>query len=247
MRTHRITGVVVSTALVTALIGGVLGATSASADASRHHGIAGHPAVPSAPADPKTIIAQAKALGGLGDVAKPVSKLVEDALTSPMSTETVLQDANEANAAIDDAQQTLPAAPADSTAPQTSTAPAAPAAPATPAAPSVGMPAQSSADNMPKGVPFAPRTARDATSDALASLQAAVAGLVKTVTDLVGTVVSTVSGLLTAATGVLTGLVGTVGAILGGLGLPVSLPALPAAPALPSTSALPATPAVPAL
>src|SRR5882757_4317091 len=89
MRTHRITGVVVSTAIVTALVGGALGTTSASADASRHHTLAGHPAVPSAPADASTIISQAKALGGLGEVASPVAKLVEDALATPMSTDTV--------------------------------------------------------------------------------------------------------------------------------------------------------------
>lgn len=221
MRTHRITGVVVSSALIASLAGGVFGATSASADAPRHPALAAHPAVPSAP-DASAIIAQAKLLGKLAGVATPVTDLIEDALATPVSTDTVTKDATAATAAITAA---APAAPAT---------PAIPAVPATPALPSLGSPAGKAA--------LAPGSNRDVTSDALAALQKQVDALVKAVTAL------DPAGLLTAATGVVTGLVNLVVATVLGGGLPApDLPGLPALPALPAVPALPVAPAAPAV
>ncbi|MEE4541237.1 hypothetical protein V2S66_04555 [Streptomyces sp. V4-01] len=98
MRTHRITGVVVSLALVGGVTGGVLAASSASAEAP-HHAIRTSRPVAAA-ADRATIIAQARTLGGVGHVATPVAKFVEDAVAGDAQAATLAKEADAAKASI---------------------------------------------------------------------------------------------------------------------------------------------------
>jgi hypothetical protein len=216
MRSHRFTGVVASAALVAALAGGGFAAASASADAPHHLTPRATPAAPSAPVDAGALLAQAKTLGNVGGVTAAVTKLVQDALASPVSTDKVTADAAAAQSAIDTAKQALPA-------PVTPAVPGTPAKPAAPAAPT--------AHAAHRGQP---RSAADVQSDALAALQTAVNDLTKAVTagDLAGTVA--------AGTAVITALVNVaVAAVLGG-GLPApNLPGLPTLPSLPSVPTLP--------
>lgn len=98
MRTHRITGVVVSLALVGGVTGGVLAASSASAEAPHHSMRTSRPAA--VPADAATIISQARTLRGVGHVAAPVAKFVEDAVAGTTSATALAKEADAAKASI---------------------------------------------------------------------------------------------------------------------------------------------------
>jgi hypothetical protein len=101
MPNHRITGVVVASALVAGVTGGVLAATSATAEAPHHSAAAFRPAAVTA----TTVIDQARALGRVGHVATPVAKLVEDSLTGTASRDALAKDAAAARASIDATRQ----------------------------------------------------------------------------------------------------------------------------------------------
>ena len=103
MRIPRITGVVVATALVAGVTGGVLTATSATAEAPHHSAPAFRPAASGPTA--ATLVAQARALGRVGHVATPVARLVEDSLTAGASSDTLARDAAAARASIDATRQ----------------------------------------------------------------------------------------------------------------------------------------------
>lgn len=98
MRTHRLTGVVVSLALVGGVSGGVLAASSASADAPHHAIRTSRPAA--APATAATIISQARTLRGVGHVATPVAKFVEDAVAGAAPAATLAKEADAAKASV---------------------------------------------------------------------------------------------------------------------------------------------------
>ncbi|SEO92787.1 hypothetical protein SAMN05216267_105636 [Actinacidiphila rubida] len=102
MRSNRITGAVVATALVAGVTGGVLTVTSATADAP-HHSALTRPAAADTAAT--TLIDQARALGRVGHLATPVARLVEDSLTGTASRDTLSQDAAAARASIDATRQ----------------------------------------------------------------------------------------------------------------------------------------------
>jgi hypothetical protein len=103
MRTHRITGVVVSLALVGGAAGGVLAASSASADTPSQHLRTSRPVA--APADATTIIAQARTLGRVGHVASPVAVFVEDAVAGKTTADTLAKEADAARAAVESTRQ----------------------------------------------------------------------------------------------------------------------------------------------
>ncbi|MEU3464179.1 hypothetical protein ABZ721_30015 [Streptomyces sp. NPDC006733] len=257
MRTHRTTGVIVSTALVGALAFGTAGTAFASPDVAPAGTFAGRTA-PAAP-DPAALLAQVTALGKLGGVLTPVTDAVKAVLAAPgnkLSPAEITKHTDAIKAAIDAAK--LPAAPAVPAAPAAPAVPGAPAVPALPAAPGLpAAPALPAAPLLPAtpgalpaapalpalpGVPrrgvipadvsaprhSAPRAA-DVSADALAALQAAVADLLKAAGS--GDVAGAAAGALKVVTGLVNVLVA---AVLGG-GLPApDLPGLPKLPALPS-------------
>lgn len=243
MRTHRITGVVVASALVATLAGGALTATAAAATPADTKP-AGSVTAPAAP-DATALLAQAKSLGGLASVTTPVTKLVQDLLAKPgtVKPETVTADVAGAKSAIDAAKAAAPAVPATPATPAAPAVPVVPAAPALPAAPAVpAAPALPSLGSPSGKVTTKPSTTRDVKADALTALRTAVDNLVKASTA------GDPAGLLTAATAVITGLVNVaVATVLSG-GLPApDLPGLPALPSLPGglPGGLPSAPGLP--
>lgn len=107
MRKHRITGVAVATALVAGVTGGVLTATSATAEPP-HHSILASRAEAAAPQRTEALVAQAHALRGVGHVAAPVAKFVEDSLGTA-ARGTLDKDAADARAAIAATRRAAPA------------------------------------------------------------------------------------------------------------------------------------------
>lgn len=112
MRSNRITGAVVATALVAGVTGGVLTVTSATADAPHHSILTTRPAAADTAAK-TTLVDQARALGRVGHVATPVARLVEDSLTGTASRDTLSKDAAAARASIDATRQAAAARTTD--------------------------------------------------------------------------------------------------------------------------------------
>lgn len=249
MRTHRTTGVIVSTALVGALAFGTAGTAFASPDVAPTGTFTGRTA-PAAP-DPAALLAQVTSLGNVGAVLTPVTDLVKAVLAAPgnkLSAEDATKHADAVKAAIAAAKApaapaAVPAAPAAPAVPAAPAAPAAPAVPAVPAAPAVpavpeapavpALPAVPAVPGLPThGVSAADRSApraADVAGDALAGLQTAVDNLLKAATA------GDVPGVLTGALATVTGLVNfLVATVLGGALPAPDLPGLPKLPALPT-------------
>lgn len=218
MRTHRTTGVILSTALVGALAFGTAGTAFASPDVAPT-GTSTASSAPAAP-DPAALLAQVTSLGQIGAVLTPVTDAVKAVLAAPgnkLTPEEATKHADAVKAAIDAAN--------------------APAAPAAPAAPGLPLPVPVPVPPLPVPLPLhgaahrAAPAAADLAGDALAGLQAAVGDLLKAATA--GDPTAAVGAVLKVVTGLVNFLVAKV---LGG-GLPIpdlkGLPKLPALPALP--------------
>lgn len=247
MRTHRTTGVIVSTALVGALAFGTAGTAFASPDTDPGGTGTAAPAAP----DVSTLLAQATALGRLGAVLTPVTEAVKAVLEAPgnkLSAADAAKDADAVKAAIAALAAVAPATPAAPALPATPAVPAVPAAPAAPAAPVLpAVPTLPKAPVLPKapGLPKAPvrpgMLARgvgattfaapraDLTGDALAGLQKAVTDLLKSSTS--GDATGSVGGVVKVVTDLVNVLLSS---LLGGTLPTADLAGLPKLPALPA-------------
>ncbi|MFJ5639099.1 hypothetical protein [Streptomyces sp. NPDC093223] len=222
-----------STALCALLLAGITGPAAVAAGPAHRRGDAKSEApVPGADA----LLAQAKSLGGLGAVLKPVTDLLDTVLAADngqLTPDQATQLGDAVKAAIAQVAAAAPAAPPAAAVPS---APALPSTSALPSAPAVPAAFPAPAAAQAKGLGGTP-AAKDLTGDALKALQSAVDALLKAATS------GDPAQVPPAATAVVTGLVNLLAAVLLGGGLPApdlpGLPSLPAAPSLPSTPSLP--------